>query len=152
MTLCVLLGWEWSAVFGSEMLDVLMKCLEELDNEAELLVLCALFSLLNISIFCCCCPIFLLRVELTVLTFFTRFPVVFAFYLITAPPLILVRSRSRCSSKRRQRGKTSSSEKQKQRKGGHCTELPAPFEIITIRHDPKKGRICEERIKQNNSC
>ena len=46
------------------MLDVLMKCLEELDNEAELLVLCALFSLLNISIFCCCCPIFLFRVEL----------------------------------------------------------------------------------------
>ena len=33
------------------MLDVLMKCLGlELDNEAELLVLCALFSLLNISI------------------------------------------------------------------------------------------------------
>ena len=34
--------------------------------------------------------------------------------------------------------------KQKQRKGCYCTELPAPFEIITIRHDPKK----EEYVKK----
>jgi hypothetical protein len=80
-------------------------------------------------------------IELTV-TFFTLVFPVHSLRFLHHPPA------PRYSSGPGVRQNEEQVKKQKQRKGCFCTELPAPFEIITIRHDPKKGRICEEIIKQ----